>query len=133
MGYGGYANLIQADDTLVMYSYCCYNVNNDGYKRFMQTADGELYIDRDAFPEPEIHTKFKRTGKGKKRPVVKRVKKEVPFDDLLQAGKIKVKNASGTWAVSDFGTDVMALRLLCRLFDQYQETGELPESVGSYQ
>lgn len=27
LGYGGYVDLVQADDTLVIYAYCCYNIN----------------------------------------------------------------------------------------------------------
>ena len=49
LGYCGYADLQAADDTLVIYSYCCYNINITGWERFKDIADGELYIDRDAF------------------------------------------------------------------------------------
>ena len=53
MGYCGYADIQAFDDTLVIYSYCCYNLNIDGYERFRGLDDGELYIERDAFVEPE--------------------------------------------------------------------------------
>ena len=66
IGYGGYADLQQYDDTMVVYMYCCYNVNNDDYKRFMEIEDGELYIERVAFVEPEIHEKIKKTSSGRK-------------------------------------------------------------------
>ena len=39
IGYGGYAHLVEADHNLVIYSYCCYNVNLPDYKRFMETED----------------------------------------------------------------------------------------------
>lgn len=130
MGYGGYADLQQYDDTLVVYLYCCYNVNNDDYKHFMKIEDGELYVDRDAFVEPEIHEKIKKTASGRKKPIVKRIKKDVPFNELFEAGKIKVKNASGTWRTTESGIDIMALKILFKMFDEYQETGELPEHIG---
>lgn len=57
MGYSGYADLVQVDDAMAIYSYCCYNLNNDDYICFANRKDGELYIDRDAFVEPEIHKK----------------------------------------------------------------------------
>ncbi len=132
MGYGGYADLQQFDDTLVMYLYCCYNVNNNDYKRFMEIEDGELYIERDAFAEPEIHEKIKKTASGRKKPVVKRIKKDVSFDKLFETGKIKVKNAAGTWSTTRSGIDIAALKILYKIFDEYQETGELPKHISWY-
>lgn len=129
MGYGGYADLQQSDDTLVVYLYCCYNVNNDNYKHFMKFKDGELYIERDAFVEPEIHEKIKKTAFGRKKLVVKRVKRDVPIGELFEAGKIKVKNASGTWKTTESGIDIMALKILYKMFDEYQKTGEIPEHI----
>ena len=129
MGYGGYADLQQYDDTPVVYLYCCYNVNNDDYKHFMKIEDGELYIERDAFVEPEIHEKIKKTAFGRKKLVVKRIKNDVPFDELFETGKIKVKNAGGTWRTTEFGIDIMALQILYKIFDEYQETGELPKHI----
>ena len=129
IGYGGYANLQQADNTMVIYSYCCYNVNNADYKHFMEIEDGELYIDRDAFVEPEIHEKIKKIASGRKKVIVKRIKKDAPFGELFEAGKIRVKNASGTWRTTESGIDIMALKILFKLFSEYQKTGGLPEHV----
>lgn len=129
MGYGGYADLRQYDDTMVVYLYCCYNINNDDYKRFMEIEDGELHIERDAFVEPEINEKIKKTASGRKKPVVKRIKRDVPFDELFESGKIKVKNASGTWRTTESGIDIMALKILFKMFDKYQETGKIPEHI----
>ena len=61
--------------------------------------------------------------------IVKRIKQDVPFNELFEAGKIKVKNASGTWRTTESGMDIMALKILFKLFDEYQETGELPEHI----
>ena len=132
VGYGGYAHLVGADHNLVIYSYCCYNVNRPDYKHFMETEDGELYIDRDAFVEPEIHEKTVRTASGRKKTVVKRIKRDVHFDELLENGKIKVKNASGMWQTADSGVDIMALKILIELFNEYQENGGFPEMINWY-
>lgn len=129
IGYGGYADLQQADDTMAIYSYCCYNANNADYKHFMEIEDGELYIDRDAFVEPEIHEKIKKMVSGSKNAIVKSIKKTVPFGELFKTGKIIVKNASGTWRTTEFGTDIMSLKILLKIFNKYQETGSLPEHV----
>ena len=96
---------------------------------FKEIEDGELYIDRDAFMEPEIHERIKKTVSGKKL-VVKRIKREASIGKLMEAGKIKVKNASGTWHTTEDGTDIMAVKILLKIFGEYQETGKLPEHVG---
>lgn len=132
IGYGGYAHLVQADDTLVIYTYCCYNVNLPDYKHFMEMEDGELYIDRDAFVEPEIHEKTVRTASGRKKTVIKRVKRDVPFDELFENRKIKGKNASGTWKTAESGEDIMARKILFKLFNEYQEKGSFPETISWY-
>ena len=132
LGYCGYADLQDADDTLVIYSYCCYNINIDGWERFKNADDGELYIERDAFVEPEIHEKLKKTASGRKKLIVKRVKRDFPFHDFFETGKIKVKNASGTWDMNPSGIDRMALHILLRMFDEYQEAGKLPEHIGLF-
>ncbi len=129
MGYCGYADIQAFDDTLVIYSYCCYNLNIDGYERFRGLDDGELYIERDAFVEPEIHEKIKKTASGRKKLIIKRVKRDFPFHDFLETGKIKVKNASGTWEMNPSGIDRIALHILLEMFDEYQEAGKLPEHI----
>ena len=130
LGYCGYANLQEADDTLVMYSYCCYNLNIDGWERFKKAEDGELYIERDSFVEPEIHEKLKKMSSGRKKLIVKRVKRDFPFGEYLDKGKIKVKNASGTWKINPSGIDVVALHILLEILDRYQENGDVPERIG---
>ena len=72
-GIGGYMNLIAADDTMLIYSYCCYNVNNDDWREMQKMEDGEIFIDRAALVEPEIHRKMKRMPSGRKKLIVKRV------------------------------------------------------------
>ena len=52
IGYGGYMDLVANDSTTLMYVYCCYNVNNDDYKKYMGLADGEIVISREALVEP---------------------------------------------------------------------------------
>ena len=131
MGYGGYADLFESDDTLSIYKYCCFNINAENYEHYMNLKDGEIYIERDSFVEPEIHEKNKKTAVGKKH-IVKRIKRDVPFESMLNTGKISVKNASGTWRMTEFGTDIMAMKLVRMIFDEYQETGIIPIHVTCY-
>lgn len=129
MGYGGYMDLVANDSTTLMYTYCCYNVSNDDYKKYKGLADGEIVILRNALVEPEIHSKLKKMPSGHKRIVEKRVRQEVPWADLLTSGMIIVKNASGTWCTNSAGIDIMAFKMLFKLFNSYQDTGEIPEHI----
>ena len=129
-GYGGYADLRKEDDTMLMYSYCSYNVNLDHWREMQAAEDGELWIERNALIEPEIHEHIKRMPSGRKQLQVKRIKKEAPVGELYDAGKITVKNASGTWKTLGQGVDMIAVSILHKLFDEYQETGQIPQRVG---
>ena len=87
IGHGAAARLSQADGTAVIYSYCCFNLNREDWETARQTFDGALFIDRDAFVEPEIRERIKKTPSGRKRLVTKRVKRDVSPEALLAAGK----------------------------------------------
>ena len=128
-GYGGYMDLIADDSAALMYTYCCYNVNNTAYKKYMELADGEIVISRTAFVEPEIHSKLKKMPSGRKCIVEKRVRQDVPWEDLFDSGMIIVKNASGTWCTDSDGIDIMALKMLFEVFNEYQDTGEIPRHI----
>ncbi len=108
-GYCGYADLHQSDDTMVMYKYCCYKLDNDSYSRYRNLEDGEIYIEQNAF--------------------VERVKRDITLGDIFETGKIQIKNASGTWSTTIEGIDIMALRILRKIFNEYQDTGKLPEHI----
>ena len=49
--------------------------------------------------------------------------------EYFDKGKIKVKNASGTWKTNPSGIDVMALYILLEILNSYQEIGRLPEKI----
>ncbi|WP_027407153.1 hypothetical protein [Anaerovibrio sp. RM50] len=132
IGHGACAKLVDYDDAMVMYAYCCYDINNREYKRFENLLDGEIYVSRDAFIEPEIHERKRRMPSGRKRMVVKRVKRRPPFDELFAKGKIQVKNASGTWHICNYNIDFMVLKILIEIFNGYQETGTIPQHIGVY-
>ena len=128
IGYCGYADLVKNNEKLVEYVYCCYNLNLNGYKNFMNIEDGNIRIVRDAFVEPLIVHKRKRLPSGRKKVIEKRIRKEFSVVELCQKGKITVKNASGTWETID-NIDIMALKLLDKLFCEYQDTGVIPEHM----
>ena len=104
-GHCCYAHLIASDDTLLLYSYCAYDINRADWQEMKKKEDGEIAIDRDSLMEPEVHEKVKRLPSGKRTTVVKRIEREVPYEKLLQAKKIKIQNASGAWDFSETGID----------------------------
>ena len=111
LGYGGFADLQQSDDTMVIYLYCCYNVDNDEYKHFQQLEDGELYIDRDAFVEPEIHEKIRKTASGRKRNITKRVPIDFDLIELLDQAKLQYQTQAGHGRLQT--TELILLQLSC--------------------
>lgn len=125
-------NLREADDTMLIYSYCCYNVNNDNWQEMQRTEDGEIYIDRESLIEPEIHQKLKRMPDGRKKIVEKRIPREFSLAALLESEQITIKNASGTWRNTQEGIDMMACKMLFKMFNEYQETGVIPEHVSIF-
>ena len=132
IGHGGYARLVQADDSLALYRYCCYNINLDNWQEMKQKEDGELWIARDAFVEPEIHRRIKRRPSGRKQLQEKRIIRYVPVMELCDTGRITIRNASGTWDQHESGPDKIAIRILHIIFNRYQEIGAIPESVHLY-
>ena len=132
LGYGGYMDLVADDGSTLMYTYCCYNINHTDYKKHMELADGEIIISRNALIEPEIHSKIKKQSNGRKCIVEKRVKQDVPLEHLIDSGKITVKNASGTWYTNADGIDVIALKMLLKLFNEYQDTGIIPKHISLF-
>jgi hypothetical protein len=126
-GHCGYAHLVASDDTLLLYSYCAYDINRADWQEMKKKEDGEIAIDRDSLIEPEVHEKVKRLPYGKRTIVVKRIEREVPYEDLLQAKKIRIQNASGAWDFSETGIDEVALKIVHIIFSEYQKTGNIPD------
>ena len=132
VGHGGYMNLIEADDTMLIYGYCCYNLNCDGCMEMSKKEDGEIYIDRDALVVPEIHSKIKRMPSGRKKCITKRIPREYSISNLIETKKILVKNASGTWKTTEDGIDIMAIKMLYKLFYEYQIMGDVVEEISIF-
>ena len=134
MGYGGLAILVDAGDTMLVYAYKSYNLNIDEkeYRGKMELIDGEIIIDRSALVEPILKEKIKKMSSGRKKLIKKVCIQRVDVVELCETGKIKVKNASGTWLTVEYGMDMVARNLCSKIFVEYQETGKIPERTGYY-
>lgn len=132
IGFYGRASLVESDESTLFYSYACCDINRrEIWREVWEKEDGELWISRDALIEPEIHEKIRRMPSGRKRLVVKRVPHWPPVEELIDSGKIMVKNAAGTWTMAG-SVDRMAIRLLDKIFMEYQIQGEIPQLVSVF-
>ena len=134
LGYGGLAVLVAADDTMLIYSYKSYNYNIhvEEYREKMKLLDGEIYIDRANLVEPIIREKIKKMPSGRKKLIKKKIIQYVDVVELCETGKIKIRNASGTWLTVECGMDYVARSLCHQVFAEYQENGMIPERISAY-
>ena len=130
IGIGAHANKISEDEYTVVYEYGGYNLNDQEYHNENHLLDGTITIQRDCFAEPEIHEKFKKMPSGRKKLVKKRIPVDVHYVEMIEDGRIIVKNCRNCWHTeTDREIDVMAGHLLFYIFQRYQEEGKIPESI----
>ena len=75
-----------------------------------------------------VHEKIKRLPSGKKDTVIKRIPRWISVEELITEGMISVKNASLTWETAG-AVDIMAIRLIRNVFQEYQVQGAMPDQV----
>ena len=46
-GHCGHAHLVANDETLLLYSYCAYDLNRADWQEMKKKEDGDIAIDRD--------------------------------------------------------------------------------------
>lgn len=131
MGYGGAARIIAQNEKAVVYEYSPYNLNDPKYRNIDRIYDGLITISKDALAEAEIHEKLKRMPNGRKKHVVKRIRCSVDYKVLFDTGKITVKNSCNSWSFvgPEKNYCMIAVQLVFKIFDLYQDKGSLPEKV----
>lgn len=128
MGYFACCRKIAEDENRVEFEYACCDIATDDWEQAKETYDGKIIVDKDAFVEPEIREKLKRMPSGRKKIVIKRIRNDVDFKKLIRYRKIVIKNCRGTWKTRD-DIDIMAIRLVWKMFGEYQDLGKIPEKV----
>lgn len=130
LGYVGNAKLITEDDTYAIYVYSGENWNALGFNSGdCQLFDGEIQIMKSSLEEPEIHTKVKKTPNHRKQTIVKRIPHRVDIGQKLSANEIIILKPCKN-EFTRFNSDpYIAKKLLYRIYDSYQENGELPHFV----
>lgn len=128
MGYCAHGRKISEDEKTLIYGYTCYNIGEGEWEKAKKTYDGCILIQKEAFVEPTIHKKIKKMPSGRKKLVIKRIHNDVNYTVLMEEGKIKIKNCSGAWEFYN-GIDFMALSIVHEIFNEYQDTGVVPEKI----
>lgn len=128
MGYA--ARLVKEleDEEYVLFKYASANASNENYAEMIKKLDGSIFVNKKCFVEPEIHMKRKKMPSGKVRVYEKRIPVSVEYERYIDEGMIKIENASGCWRTTE-GIDFMALKLLFKLFNEYQLAGSIPEKI----
>lgn len=131
MGIGGSAVKVLEDEKTVIYEYGGYNLNEPRFRNEQRIRDGSITIPKSCFAEPDIHEKIKKTPSGRKKLVVKRIPVRVDYRKMIEDGLIDVENCGNCWQYSNENdkVDITALRILSKIFEEYQVDGEIPESV----
>ena len=129
IGVGGYGKIVLQDEETVIYEYGSYNLNDPQFRNIERVCDGLIVIDKSGLVEPEIRKKIKRFPNGKKRIIIKRILKDVPYQELYDLGKIQIQNCSNCWKTIGNGYDYIACNLVYQIFQEYQEKGCLSENI----
>lgn len=130
-GFGGSARIVLQDENTAVYEYAPFNLNEPEYRNSEHTYDGLITISKDSMVEPEIHEKLKRMPSGRKKLIVKRIRRDVNYSALLDAGKITIENSCYCWHLvgTEKNIGMIAMRIVFRIYDHYQDEGTLPETV----
>lgn len=127
MGYGGRARIVLQDNDTVIYEYAPYDLNEPAYRNSDKIFDGLITISKQAFIDAEIRTKVKRMPSGRKMQITKRIRKDVDYEKLLESQAITIENSKYCWRTMKDGYGMIALKLVFRIFNYYQEYGTIPE------
>lgn len=130
-GFGGSARIVLQDENTVVYEYAPYNLNEPEFSNSKHTYDGLITISKESMVEPETHEKLKRMPSGRKKLIIKRIRRDVDYSALLDAGKIIIENSRFCWHLVGTKKNIgmIGMRIVFHIYDHYQDKGILPETV----
>lgn len=129
LGYSARARKVIEDKKIILYEYNCYNIGKFDWQDALETFDGSILIEKDAFPNLVADGEIKEISNDRKNTIdIQKTEEKIDFQKLFHNEKIKIKNCSHTWKAYD-GYDFMALKLLWKIFNEYQNNGIIPEYV----
>jgi hypothetical protein len=96
--------------------------------------DGEIQIKKSSLEEPEIQEKIRKMPNHGKNLVKKRTTHFVDIQQKIDHGDIVIiRECKNEFSRYSAGVKYLATRLLHHIFDEYQETGKLPQKTGFIQ
>ena len=135
MGYGGHCLKVAADAGNVIYQYGAFNWNLPEFANHEREKDGLITFFKDILVEPEMRLKRRKKPGGGHHFFEKKIIREVgiPIITGLRTGEIQIENSRFEWEIFEEGKKPVgktALWVLMKIFIQYQEDGQLPETAG---
>lgn len=130
-GIGAHAKLISNNKNMIIYQYGSYNLNDEKFRNAEHIYDGLIMIDRSCFEEIDLQTQKVASLYGRKRKIKKENIINVNYSKHISENRIIIENCSNCWKVvsDEKHIDVMACRLLTKLFAEYQMEGKAPDAV----
>ncbi len=125
MGYGGFAVLELEDENCLLYSYGCYDLDIPELRNPEYERDGIIIIEKSCFREPIITQKVKRQPGKKKKLIVKRHPVRVDFPTDIEEGRITIEHSKYE-NTDSYRYHYPIVKILIRIFENYQLTGEYP-------
>ena len=129
IGYGGRARIVLQDKDTVIYEYAPYDLNEPAYRNSDNTFDGLITISKHVLVTAEIRRKVIRMPGGKKKCVAKRIRRDIDYASLFAEGKIIVENSRFCWQLTDKDCGLIAIKLIRKILNYYQEYEKFPEMM----
>ena len=114
-GIGANAKLYRDDDVAVIYKYRDYDLNDSRCGNEEQIYDGTLTIKKSCFDDLEMNEEI--------------VKQPLMYEEMITDGRVKIENCGSCCELTKEDIDMLAVRIMVRIFERYKEDGKLPESV----
>lgn len=132
LGYVGHARLEAEDTEIAIYSYTGenWNVQDEAVRKRLESAVGQLTIDKSYLIEPELRSKVKKMSNGRKKLAEKKIVRLPDISELISDGSIVVDELCGIDAEASDYRLCIYMRLLRIIFESYQLNGRLPEMEG---
>jgi hypothetical protein len=130
LGFLGYAKLSEEDEKYAIYLYSGENWNSaHSVSGDALLFDGEIHIKKSSLEEPEIHQKLKKMPNHRKKMITKRITHVPNIQQKIADGDIRILKPCKN-EFCRYGADgYIALMLLYRIFEKYQEIGKLPQNA----
>ncbi len=130
IGYAGCACLEAQDEKTAIYSYIGENFNlaDKALKTSLESKRGLFTISKASLVEPEVHSRIRKTPRGKKL-VEEKIVRLPNVGAIIADGGVVVDELCGIDEAGCTYRNGIYHVLLTRIFEEYQKAGALPETA----